>query len=679
MPKCTESYAIGLLLLTAGCTADETLDVVPRTGAGATAGLDERFAELHGTYLDASDEYLPLLRATLRHARRLVPTECLGAQSQLVEYGGQHGYDGLEPLWLIYQDCLSTASPLLVGLGRAQNFADFQSSLQFSLADPHPQMFPRISHYNTRIDRGVRGDAVRAVLEGHAAMGPEGSWVSLHGLLRAPTIVSELCALPTRLDEYGNVADAELLRHASCAVGVATSIQDACTQLFGAQATGQGVPGLSAADNARLEAMCDRMGTAGGASPSGIDTLDGFSTDWCLGESGGRVSVGEIPGLILDCYFAEEGTNPVADGGVTSANFDTFINQVVVWQRDDGHQVASFTYDDPSTPLSPDGFRMKEGETAADAWSKLHAELIDDPPAGIETQTLEDGSFYGEGNFTTESGAQVSVATLRGPEGQTNTNTTVTNDDGSGYQVMGQRGPNGSSSTTTKWDKEGRVTSTTTTTTDSEGNTTTTTTTYEYDEEGNVKNTKTSTATTTPGEPGAFDPHNPACQELMALGLGFGSRSEMFDELYERGTGPRPEEVYPSPEDDTGWEDAPGCGASGLGGNGQRGHCSSLVMCTEGSVLNDECQCEPTEAGAVPPARGCIEVMCPEGTMPVPVGGFGCTCETGEEGEPELPPGPGPMALSEITEEFIWNRPEGEIVVTPEMQQDFADGAEPPF
>lgn len=35
--------------------------------------------------------------------------------------------------------------------------------------------------------------------------------------------------------------------------------------------------------------------------------------------------------------------------------------------------------------------------------------------------------------------------------------------------------------------------------------------------------------------------------------------------------------------------------------------------------------------------------------------------------------------LREMTEELVWNRPEGEIIVTPEMEDDFYNGGPPPF
>src|SRR5262245_48353555 len=75
------------------------------------AVLRQRFADLHKAYLAADGKkYTPLLRATLRHARRLEPAQCATYQAALVDAGNAAGYDGLEPVWLVYQDCASAGS-----------------------------------------------------------------------------------------------------------------------------------------------------------------------------------------------------------------------------------------------------------------------------------------------------------------------------------------------------------------------------------------------------------------------------------------------------------------------------------------------------------------------------------------------------------------------------------------
>lgn len=667
-----KSLFAGLLLLAAGCaTAESPVDVVPRSGSGATNGLDARFAELHEKYLEADQDYIPLLRATLRHARRLVPTECLAAQTELVSYGASDGYDGLEPLWLIYQDCVASGSPLAVGLGRAANFADFQQTLGWVEPDPHPQLFPRVSHYNARIDRGVRGDALRALLTSHASQGVSGSWISLHTLLRSPTVIANLCALPLRLNQLGAIAEAELLRHATCVAGVGSNIVDACGQLFpGGQSGGASVPGLSAADSARLEGMCDRMGNPSGGSMAGIDMLDGFSTDWCLGEAAGRVSAEEVPGLIMDCYFGNEaGPSPVADGGVTSANFQEWQYAIVTWDAGGYHEATLL--------MEPQdgGSRYALGDTPEAAEAALRDDLLANPPPGYEATENEDGTITltTEYTFTKDDGTQgTGTKKHTVAEGGAVVTTWNFSDNSGDHERTVHNGNNGSGFARLvtlvdgKKKKEVLV---------EWSNGTTTTTTTEYDDEENV--VSVSKETTTPGTPDGFDPNNPACQELMALGLAFGSRDEMFDALYERGMGPGPEVIYPTPDDDSTWGEAPSCGAAGLGGNAGQPQCSSPVMCEEGSVLNEDCMCEQ-EVGTVP-ARGCIEITCANGTYPVPVGGFGCTCESEEEAPGSLPPTPDPTMLREMTEEFVWNRPEGEIIVTPEMEDDFYNGGPPPF
>lgn len=706
MKRRTAKRIATLALLVGGCTEATPPEIAPRSATGATAGLDERFSELHEDYLEASRDYVPRLRATLRHGRRLLPSECLAAQSQLVSFGAQHGYDGLEPLWLLYQDCVSTAPIFAVGLARAANYADFQAGLSFELSDPHPQVYARVSHYNSRIDRGIRGDALRSVLEGHAAMGMAGSAVSLHGLLDTPSIQAGLCELPTRLDQSGQIANPELLRLATCAAGVGSNLHDACGELFGNSPAGVlAIPDLSLADNGRLEGLCDNLAGSTGASTGGTDMLDGFATDWCMGEAGGRVSAEEVPGLIMDCYFGNDGASPVADGGVTSANFDTFLGEIVNW-RGAGHDYATLT--------TPDGHYQAVGGTPEEARAELRNQLSADPSSGASTD--ENGSVHinrntpnaagGTDSFQSSSNPDGSSSSLRqstnGDNQTTSSRRTERGADGStkttneSYEYNDAkdltkktsntqtRKPDGSSSSTSKtesygYDADGEPTTKTvtetTTTTDADGNTTTTTKTTTYDGDDNIISESSSppASTTTPGTEGAYDPLNPACQELEALGIGHGSRSEMFDELYDRGSGPAPEEVYPSPEDDSEWEDAPNCGAVGLGGHGQQPHCASPVMCLEGTALGEDCLCGAMEVGAAPPARGCIEAVCADGTVPVPIGGVGCMCESEGSSEPPVPP-PHPFALAEATEEMVWNRAGREIIVTPQMQDDFFEG-----
>lgn len=627
--------------------------------------LDDRFESLHAAYIAADNEaYTPLLRASLRHGRRLTPSECESARQRLVARAADRPFDGLEPLWLLYQDCAANGDHAEIGAAREVTHQAMSDRLHFALDEPHPQLFQRVSHYNSRLERGVRGDSMRALVAAHLAMpAASGARATFHQVLRNPAVVGDMCSLPLRLDQFGDIAEAELLRAGACATG-ASNNRDICNRLFGPGGDASSLT-LAQADVDRLAALCDRLGGAG-QSASGIDLLDGFSTDWCESEDQGWISTADIAQLTMDCFFGDAG-HPVADGGVTSANFDKHLNRIVTWELDEAVFEASLTLG--TSPEDIDAFYLAVGSTPEEAHAKLMAQIAADTGNAWDIEVDGDTTILNRTDQVETDEGIVTIETeiIAGPDGSGQTQQLVTFPDGrSEHYTKITKSDQTSWEKYTSLDSDGKKVSETIITTDADGNQIVTV----FDADGNVVSEQTIPADkTSPGE-GQWDPQNEACQELMLLDIGpAGKRSTTFDELYERGAGPRPEVVNPVPDDPANWEQEPSCGAAGLGGTTQRSQCSSLVMCAEGSELDEQCQCVPPDGGGEPPGRGCLSFMCEDGTAPIPVGAFGCSCESGEE-PATLPPQPD---VTRIVDELVWNRPNGELVLTEPMVEAFLE------
>src|SRR5262245_60162772 len=183
------------------------------TSAQETFDLRSRFIDVHQAYVSAEGaRYTSLLRATLRHARRLSPAQCLVYQRQLIEVANARYYDGLEPLWLVYQDCAAAGTQKEFAEKRLGNARLLKQGLRFRKA-PLAQVAQRLTHWNSALERGVRGDALRAVMRefvrSDLAIGQR--W-NLHRMLAQPATSAALCGLPTRLNQLGQMALPELIR-----------------------------------------------------------------------------------------------------------------------------------------------------------------------------------------------------------------------------------------------------------------------------------------------------------------------------------------------------------------------------------------------------------------------------------------------------------------------------------
>jgi hypothetical protein len=130
------------------------------------------------------------------------------------------------------------------------------------------------------------------------------------------------------------------------------------------------------------------------------------------------------------------------------------------------------------------------------------------------------------------------------------------------------------------------------------------------------------TPSTTSGlEPVGFDLSRESCKELAGMGLLNGHRDGgVWDELYERTPGRDPRTENPNPLDSGAGE--PFCNDAGP----TAAACNDLVMCAEGSVLQDDCSCAPLGGGQSIPLGACYAARCDDGSTPVPVGAFLCMC-----------------------------------------------------
>src|SRR5438552_3966000 len=106
----------------------------PRAVAlGATQSASDlpQLAAIHFSYLRRDGAtHTRLLRGALREARRLVPEVCVERQRNLLSVGGALGFDGLESLWLIYQDCAAQGSGPILTQAREENARLLQKNLR---------------------------------------------------------------------------------------------------------------------------------------------------------------------------------------------------------------------------------------------------------------------------------------------------------------------------------------------------------------------------------------------------------------------------------------------------------------------------------------------------------------------------------------------------------------------
>jgi peroxiredoxin len=666
--------------------------IAPLSASERRRVMAQRFVDLHEAYLSLDGaKYTSLLRATLRHARRLEPAQCVAFQRQLIDVGNLVGYDGLESVWLVYQDCAAAGQAKSLRAFRIKNVKLLKDGLRF-IQGPAPQLPLRVTHWNSTIERGVRGEALRVLLEQFVLADPPTAqgW-SVHQLLNQPATRNALCDLPTRSDQFGRIALSELIRQVGCLTGAGPTPTNICDKVFprdssatstaepSAAELGHGIEpsagmdleGISDEDKSRLRDFCDSLTGVGEASAAGIDDLDAFSEDQCASEGGTRLYETEkIHGLIQECYFSDEG-NPLAIGA-TSADIGRILNIPFEYKiGDDTYGVALMvgkSHDDPGR-----SFYGAYGSTPKEAMRALLNQLADDPPNGWTVEVQPDGLTEMEGEYDIQNpdGTKTHVEeTIRFDETGSVRLQKLINEDGSITYRQENKSIWGDSSTSEREDDaNGKTTKKTETETDEDGKKTTKTTEYHYDDEGKLTGTTTTTVTDpdVPSEMGQFDPHNQACQQLMALEVLPGSnRGKYWNELFNRPYKSDPRTIDPSPEDED-WSQEPFCGAPTLGSNDPPTKCRTPVMCAPDTYMDESCKCQHPTGGVIV-LRGCATVLCPEGSHPVPVGANACICQTAEADESGPRPTPGPSPdVPRVFSELIWNRPDGRLFITADM------------
>lgn len=636
------------------------------------------FAAIYAAYRERDEPtYTRLTRGALREARRLLPGMCIQRQRELVAVARVLGFDGLEPLWLIYQDCAAQDRGAALIEARKANVQALREALRYA-GEPAPQLPLRVSHWNSLFERGVRGEAVRKVLQGYAQADPARaqSW-SLRSALAQSQVKADLCNMPPRFNQHGKIAVPELLRLGQCLTG-AIGPADICDKLGlgqgqGGTTVGGNLPGMSQADTDRLGDLCEELGAGAGAVGGGMDLLDGFSTDQCAGEDETYLyETEEIVQLIQDCYMSDDQGNPFALG---PADVGIVRNTVIEWENA-GTANAFITVGEGKEGDHYHG----TGNTPDEARERLDQQL-EDASAGAPTDAegnaiLKDQQW--EETNSDGSKTQVQEKVTRSPEGSIITETNRTNSDGSSSSEWRKENKDGSSETRRVGvDKDGNST-TYESQTDKDGNTTFKQT--DRDKDGNVTGTAEGTIgapDNKSGDENHFDPHNPACQELATLGTMPGSnRGKFWDDMLERGRPVDPRKIYPHP-DDAGSEEEPLCGAPGIGNTNAPAKCNTPVLCDEGSQLDENCQCSRQMSGTIA-LQGCFAADCPPDTIPTPMGMNGCRCSSGEAPPEGPPPLPDVARAVRSFSELVWNRGDGTVFVTREMAGGEEMPTEPP-
>ncbi|MEM6290682.1 MAG: hypothetical protein AAGA54_05430 [Myxococcota bacterium] len=316
-------------------TADLQLTTpTPASDPDAERAAFEAIAE---AYRDREGKrYLALVQHENRLIRRSLPPRCVAAQTTLLEVGCGMGFDGLESVYLGLQDCASAAEAPPVRAAALANAETFASCLHYE-AEPAAQLSEPFSRWDSPVSRPVRAEALRAVIDEFVAWDPaEIVDVQLDDLLSLSGLHEELCDLPLRLNEAGEVALTELIRAASCTLtgspGGPGAIDAICRDLQG----GDGVPTLassapqnnmaplSGGDLSRLDELCSGLTGAGGAEP-GMGPMDPFASDSCIEpEAKQRLENTELSQVMSDCSEAsmQADGSPVAglSNGGSSGN-----------------------------------------------------------------------------------------------------------------------------------------------------------------------------------------------------------------------------------------------------------------------------------------------------------------------------------------------------------------------
>ena len=629
-------------------------------GINAQAAPEADYASIQTAYTVRDGAvYQTALSEAIQEIRRLTPDQCAEHQNDLLDTAQMQAFDGLEPLWLLLQDCAARAESPSVRAKLIDNASRFVREVRFD-SSPAPQMLMAIARHNGLVVRSTRGDAVRAIITVAQQLRPDDlASLRLDDLLGRRSTRHALCQLDVRHNQYGQAALPDLIVQALCAhAGVSGgfgSVDEMCRQLLSETSPAAPLslvvsatalmdsllqtPGIDASDLDRLSGFCSNRIAGSGFAGGGADALDGHSTDACFGGRAEEIAeAGRLAQLIQDCLLTSSNDNPWAEGGGSEPSGD---NSSTV-KNDDGSTTSTTKNPDGSTTettVYPNGHSVSttthtDGSVTTelqrpDGSSERVVMGADGKPESMQVVTVgADGSrttkdYDGEGNL------------IRSEEIHHlgDVDDVVVTENGRTYQAIVPAG----------WIDEAldRIEK------------------QKLNDQGKgggyiINIWAKPPDANDPGSDvpgGGFDASNPACFELANMGFidgegGVLSSDDLWDYLFGREPGePHPSTVYPTPDSIDEIDQEQLCGEFGIS-SVSGSHCRLPVLCTEGTELDENCQCKPIiedNPGSLA-GNGCASYYCADGTTPVPIGLNGCTChnpesENGDTG-PRLDPHP---------------------------------------
>jgi hypothetical protein len=298
----------------------------PSDSIDSAVVLMPSLAQLQTAYVDRDARLFTAHgRLLLAEMHTLESAQCASRQAALIAHGRDRGFDGLESLWLMYQDCASGSSqPEVIAMLRANHQA-LANALRFT-REPVRSLPQRYSGHDSIIERGLRTDAIRAVMRAFSAQ-PTGvvSTKSARAIAGIETVRAALCGLPAIPDQTGQASIPDLFRRAMCLAGrpfetlgaIAETCEDVAAATSGAQSSSVQVMGSQDLD--RLRTTCESRVTGGTIGSSGIDGFDLVAEDVCVGASKREVERSERVGeLIMACYGDGTSGNPLAANDSTA-------------------------------------------------------------------------------------------------------------------------------------------------------------------------------------------------------------------------------------------------------------------------------------------------------------------------------------------------------------------------
>jgi len=324
--------------------------VEERSDAASTSALEQ----LQAAYLrpDAA-RFVVYNRQLLAEMHTLTGAQCATRQRDLIEWARTRGFDGLEAAWLMYQDCAAGSADKAVAQQVAQNHVALKAALRFR-RDPVRSLPQRYSAHNSVLERAVRTDALRAVMVAFTRKPTTAvAALDVRSVVDADGVRQALCALPLLNDQTRRIAMPDLVRRATClaqrSLGTTGNVAITCNDVVDAAAGGPRAAMLASlprADLERLRAMCESRVAGGALGSTGIDGLDMFSEDVCLGAGTDEVAqVGHMADLAMECMGDGTASNPLAGGSSADAGTkpgawalrDIQEDKTLLWIRtDDG-------------------------------------------------------------------------------------------------------------------------------------------------------------------------------------------------------------------------------------------------------------------------------------------------------------------------------------------------------